>query len=163
MLKAKNEQAGGGAVDVPEFALARVPLDRVSTALDVGCGWGRFALPLARRSSIHLTCMDVWVGMVESCWRTLADAGLGAGFLVGDARAIPAPAGAPNVPQGADPLATVAVTTAVGPPPRPPGAVPPGASASLPMERAIVVVTRAASDVGSSGRSWLTAARLTAR
>lgn len=90
MLRAKNEQAGGAAVDVPEFALAQVPLDRVRTALDVGCGWGRFARPLAHRGTIGLTCMDVWPGMVESCRQTLADAGLRASYIVGDARAIPA-------------------------------------------------------------------------
>ena len=65
-------------------------------------------------------------------------AGMAVPSFVPDSPSNPSPAGAPNVPQGADPLATVAVTTAVGPPPRPPGAVPPGASASLPMERAIV-------------------------
>lgn len=89
-LKAKNEQAGGGAVNVPGFALAKVPLDRVRTALDVGCGWGRFAVPVARHGSVDLTCMDVWPGMVESCRRTLDDAELKARLVVGDARAIPA-------------------------------------------------------------------------
>jgi SAM-dependent methyltransferase len=89
MLRAKNELAGGRAVDVPAFALAHVPLERVRIALDVGCGWGRFARPLALETAVDLTCLDVWPGMVESCRQTLAEAGVSARFVVADARAIP--------------------------------------------------------------------------
>ena len=88
-LKAKNEQAGGAALDVPEFAFAQVALDSVQNALDIGCGWGRFAVPLARRRQVLLTCVDVWPGMVETCRHTLGDAGLDAAFIAGDARFIP--------------------------------------------------------------------------
>lgn len=93
MLREKNELAGGGAVDVPAFALARVPLQRVRAALDVGCGWGRFARTLALETTVDLTCLDVWPGMIESCRQTLAEAGVRARFVVADARAIPVRAG----------------------------------------------------------------------
>jgi ubiquinone/menaquinone biosynthesis C-methylase UbiE len=89
-LREKNELAGGPSITVPEFALATLPLDRMRSALDVGCGWGRFARPLLQKATeLDLVCSDVWPGMIESCRGTLAEAHLRACFVVADARRLP--------------------------------------------------------------------------
>jgi len=60
-LKTKNLLAGGVAVEVPKFALSRVRLDDVVTAVDAGCGWGRFAVPILEAAPRleRLVCCDV--------------------------------------------------------------------------------------------------------
>lgn len=70
VLKVEERAGGGRSGRRPRVRVgAIVPRSGVRTALDVGCGWGRFARPLAARGSIDLTCMDVSAGMVESCCR----------------------------------------------------------------------------------------------
>jgi cyclopropane fatty-acyl-phospholipid synthase-like methyltransferase len=49
-LKAKNELAASEGPDVPSWALAHLDLRSVTTALDVGAGWGRFSRPLLDRA-----------------------------------------------------------------------------------------------------------------
>jgi len=92
-LKQKNLLAGGAAVDVPAFALSKVSLGGVASALDAGCGWGRFAVPLLRSAPAleHLVAVDVWPGMLETCRTTVADAGLSARLAAADVRHLPFP------------------------------------------------------------------------
>jgi ubiquinone/menaquinone biosynthesis C-methylase UbiE len=90
-LKTKNLLVGGAAVDIPAFALSKVRLDDVVTAVDAGCGWGRFAVPLrvAAPRLERLLCCDVWPGMVDTCRTTLSEAGLTAHFAAADVRRLP--------------------------------------------------------------------------
>jgi SAM-dependent methyltransferase len=90
-LKTKNLLAGGAALDVPAFALSKVLLDDVTTAVDAGCGWGRFAIPLLQAAPRleRFLCCDVWPGMVDTCRTSLREAGLTADFVAADVRQLP--------------------------------------------------------------------------
>ena len=90
-LKTKNLLAGGVAVEVPKFALSRVRLDDIVTAVDAGCGWGRFAVPILEAAPRleRLVCCDVWPGMVDTCRATVMQAGLTASFVAADVRQLP--------------------------------------------------------------------------
>ena len=90
-LKAKSQLAGGATLDFPGFALGRLCLDDVRTALDAGCGWGRFAVPLLKTAHRleGLLCADVWAGMVGTAQDTLTSAGLEASYLAADVCSLP--------------------------------------------------------------------------
>jgi SAM-dependent methyltransferase len=90
-LKAKNLLAGGAALGVPAFALSKVRLDDVATAVDAGCGWGRFAKPLLQAAPRleRFLCCDVWPGMVDTCRTSLWESGLTADFVAADVRQLP--------------------------------------------------------------------------
>jgi len=88
LLKAKNLRAHDG-VDFPAWALRHLDLRRWCAALDVGCGWGRFALPLAKQYAVQLTCVDVSPGMLSTCRETLAGEDAFARYIVGDACHLP--------------------------------------------------------------------------
>jgi len=86
-LKAKNLRAGGMTIGFPAHAIGLLDLDpnRTRTALDAGCGWGRFAVPLLQHAPhLDLTVSDVWPGMVTTCTRTLEENDLRASALVAD-------------------------------------------------------------------------------
>jgi SAM-dependent methyltransferase len=90
-LKTKNLRAGGMTIDIAERALAHLDLATVRRALDAGCGWGRFAVPLLRAAppALQLTVCDVWPGMVGTCAQTLADADVVAERAAADVRRLP--------------------------------------------------------------------------
>lgn len=91
-LKAKNLAASRHGVDFPRWAVALLSLSDAPSVLDVGCGWGRFSIPLlelAGSRPVTLTCVDIWPGMVASCRQTLSEAGLSARFSAADARQLP--------------------------------------------------------------------------
>jgi SAM-dependent methyltransferase len=91
LLKAKNLRAGGMTLGFPAFALSKLSLEEARTAVDVGCGWGRFAVPLLERAA-HLTqlvCIDVWPGMLATCRATIAQAGHEAEFVAADIDRLP--------------------------------------------------------------------------
>jgi SAM-dependent methyltransferase len=90
-LKAKNLRAGGMTLEFPAFALSKLSLEEARMAVDVGCGWGRFAVPLLERAGHleQLKCIDVWPGMLATCRATIAEAGHGAEFLAADIHHLP--------------------------------------------------------------------------
>jgi ubiquinone/menaquinone biosynthesis C-methylase UbiE len=92
-LKAKNELAAREGPDVPGWALAHIDLTSLTTALDVGAGWGRFDRPLLEwaESLRYLVCADISPGMLGTCRLTLADARPPALFVACDARLLPFP------------------------------------------------------------------------
>ena len=92
-LKAKNELAATEGPDVPAWALAHIDLASLTTALDVGAGWGRFGGPLLERAESlrYLVCADISPGMLATCRSTLADARRPALFVACDVRLLPFP------------------------------------------------------------------------
>lgn len=92
LLRAKNVAAGGVALSFPSFALSHCNLGNLRRSLDVGCGWGRFAVALRDQASKQnqLYCTDVWPGAVASCRWTLRDADR-VHYAVADIRSLPFP------------------------------------------------------------------------
>lgn len=90
-LLTKNQLAGGAALTVAEFALGKLDLEAVATAVDAGCGWGRFAIPLLQRAPrvTDLICTDVSPSMVRTCRSVVAREGLRAEFVTADVEKLP--------------------------------------------------------------------------
>jgi SAM-dependent methyltransferase len=90
-LKAKNELAAREGPDVPAWALAHLDLSSLTTALDIGAGWGRFGRPLLERAGAlrYLVCADISPGMLRTCRLTLADVRRTAFFVACDVRLLP--------------------------------------------------------------------------
>ena len=94
-LRAKNELAAQDGPDIPGWVLGHLDLSTVTTALDAGAGWGRFAGPLLNRAKAlpALICADLSPGMLATCRSTLAESRSRASFVCADVRALPLPAG----------------------------------------------------------------------
>ena len=67
-LKAKNELAASEGPDVPGLGLAHIGLSSLTTALDVGAGWGGFGRALLERTEAprYLVCADISLGMLNT-------------------------------------------------------------------------------------------------
>ena len=98
-LKAKNELAASEGPDVPAWVLGHLDLSSVTTALDVGAGWGRFGRPLLERAEglRYLVSADISPGMLGTCRLTLADVRRTAFFVACDVRRLPFPPGSFDV------------------------------------------------------------------
>lgn len=92
-LKAKHNAADAATDRFPDWVLGLIDDVPATRALDAGCGWGRFSVPLLRRRSESvvpaLTCSDVYPGMIETARRTVTDAGLHATYVVAGIETLP--------------------------------------------------------------------------
>lgn len=59
--------------------------------LDVGCGWGRFAISLLQLgpADLRMAELDISLGMVRTCSETLGASAIEAALIVADARRLP--------------------------------------------------------------------------
>lgn len=90
LLREKNARVSTSSAAFPRWALDRADLPDRGLVVDVGCGWGRFALEaLSARPRVTLAAVDVWPGMVMSCREALDAAGLRAGHVAGDGLRLP--------------------------------------------------------------------------
>ena len=61
----------------PELILSELGLDRsCQTLVDLGCGYGTFAIPAARRIDGTVYAIDIEPGMVAACQAKVEEAGL---------------------------------------------------------------------------------------
>lgn len=90
-LQDKHTATPSAAQDFPNWVLDRLSLDGVGTALDAGCGWGRFSVQLLRRlpPGSQLVCTDLYDGMVARARSVLAAEGLAASYVVSDLAGLP--------------------------------------------------------------------------
>ncbi len=94
LLKAKHNASDVAAGQFPHWVLGLIDDMPVGQALDAGCGWGRFSVPLLRRHhGVALTCTDLSPGMLGTAQRTISDAGLQATYVVADTEDLPFRAG----------------------------------------------------------------------
>jgi SAM-dependent methyltransferase len=91
LLKQKNELLTGAGAAFPRWAIEKLDLALCKESLDVGCGWGRFAVPLSQLApdDLQMVEVDVSAGMVRTCKDTLGISGVEAAFVVADARRLP--------------------------------------------------------------------------
>ena len=78
------------------WALDLLPLSSEESVLDAGCGWGRFAWPLAEKygmASARITCCDSSFGMLNTAAQEAATRGHRPQFTVADIRHLPFQAG----------------------------------------------------------------------
>lgn len=95
-LQEKHAATPSAAQDFPNWVLDRLSLDGVGlggvgTALDAGCGWGRFSVPLLHRlpAGSQLVCTDLYDGMVARARSVLSAEGLAASYVVSDIAGLP--------------------------------------------------------------------------
>lgn len=91
-LQDKHTATPSAAQDFPSWVLDRLSLENVRTALDAGCGWGRFSVPLLRRlppDSCRLVCTDLYHGMVTRAREVLLSEGFTASYVVSDIAGLP--------------------------------------------------------------------------
>ncbi len=71
LLKQKNELLTGAGAAFPRWAIEKLDLALCKESLDVGCGWGRFAVPLSQLApdDLRMVEVDVSAGMVRTCRR----------------------------------------------------------------------------------------------
>lgn len=61
----------------PEFILSELGLERTcQTVVDLGCGYGTFSIPAARRIDGKVYAIDIDANMVDSCQAMVEEAGL---------------------------------------------------------------------------------------
>lgn len=94
LLRAKHNATDAAAEQFPQWALGLIDDVPVGCALDAGCGWGRFSVPLLRRRpGAALVCSDLSLGMLETARRTISEAGLQAGYVAAEIENLPFRAG----------------------------------------------------------------------
>jgi cyclopropane fatty-acyl-phospholipid synthase-like methyltransferase len=92
LLQEKHAATSSAARDFPDWVHDRLSLDGVDTALDAGCGWGRFSVRLLHRplaDSCRLVCSDLYRRMVTRARSVLSAEGLTASYVAADIAVLP--------------------------------------------------------------------------